>query len=134
MNNGQVTNKFQQLRAIAGAAQRCECRDIEPRTLAGLIAASLVVLFAWTIFELSIYNGLLLTATGFVSVYVSYPFPRSWKEILDCLVTAYEPVDIDSYTVMHKASDSLGGIDLQAIRVWLGKESNALNKVGTECR
>lgn len=134
MKNGQITDKLHQLRAIAGAAHRCECRDIEPRTLAGFVAASLLALFAWTVLELSISNGLILTATGFVSVYVSYPFPRSWKEILDCLVTAYEPVDIDSYTVMHEASDSLGGINLQAIRVWLGKESNALNKVGTECR
>lgn len=134
MKNGQIANKLHQLRAIAGAAQRCECRDIEPHTLAGFVAASLVALFAWTIFELSISNGLILTATAFVAVYVSYPFPRSWKEVLDCLVTAYEPVDIDSYTIMHEASDGLDGINLQAIHVWLGKESNALSKVETECR
>lgn len=134
MKNGQITNKLHQLRAIAGAAQRCECRDIEPHTFAGFVAASLVALLAWTIFELSISNGLILTATGFVSVYVSYPYPRSWKQVLDCLVTAYEPVDIDSYTIMHEASDGSDGINLQAIRVWLGKESNALIKEETECR
>ena len=134
MKKSQITDKLNQLRAIAGIAQRCECRDIEPHTLAGFVAANLIALFAWTIFELSISSGLILTATGFVSVYITYPFPRSWKETLDCLVTAYEPVDIDSYTIMHEATDGLDGLNLQAIRVWLGKESNALSKVETECR
>jgi hypothetical protein len=134
MINFQKTDRLNQLRAIANAAQRCECRDIDPRTFAAFAAAGLVALVSWTAFELSTIIGLMLAAAAFMFVYVSYPYPHSWAETLDCLVTDYKPIDIDSYSIMHEASNGLDGIDLRAIWVWLGRESDALSKVETEYR
>lgn len=129
METCQIIHKLDQLRAIASAAQNYESREIEPRTLAAFVVAALVILVSWTVFELSTNSGLVATGATFCFIYMSYPFPRSWKEILDCRVTDYDPVDIHAYSAMHEAFKRVNGFDFHDLNCWLGKESAALRRI-----
>ncbi|EGA2709579.1 TPA: hypothetical protein ACTY0G_005094 [Klebsiella pneumoniae] len=120
--------KRQQLHDIRLTAEYMRQRKLPPAQSASILVGVVVAIVAAVLHWTWVWSGIVGIIAG-LFVFCFMPLSRSWAELLDDKLTAYEPEDAAAYAELHQTTIELGGIDLNALDLWCGKEWFAITPV-----
>lgn len=139
-DENQVEKKRRQLRKIGNTWQNQKIRTQGPRGLQAILLGALAVLVVYLVsfllrdflhFSLARDVEFVVAAVVFFAVrYVALKrstLPRTYTELLDNQLSAYDPVDVAAYRAFQDQVRN-GGFNEDNVHYWLAQEYHALGR------
>lgn len=130
------TAKLRHLAKIENVLRHRHYSKLGPKLGFSIVIAVTACICTWSAFELAEIKGVVVLVASLIvcviaggTTYRVSRLPKTYTDMLDDLLTAYDPCSVSAYKALQNDVVASGGIYSEQVREWLDVERYAISQV-----